>query len=92
MTPALIWHFIARPWRLPAEPLHDTVEGLEIRSPFAVRKEPRCFKRGDFFGDGGSHELVDAGSILTANRSTACFRERGSRSRKGYVFVSFMII
>jgi hypothetical protein len=66
MMTALIWHFIARQWRLPAAPLHDTVESLEIRPPFAVRKEPRCFKRGDFFGDGGSHEPVDAGSILTA--------------------------
>lgn len=66
MTTTLIWHFIARPRRLPPAPLHDTVESLEIRPPLPVRKEPRRFKRGDFFGDGGSHELVDAGSILTA--------------------------
>jgi len=66
MMAALIWDFIARPRRLPAASLHDTVESFEIRSPFPVRKEPGCFKRRDLFGDRGSHELVDAGSILTA--------------------------
>jgi hypothetical protein len=61
----LIGHFVARP-RLPAASLNDTVERFEIRPPFPIRKEPRCFKRGNLFSDGGSYELVDAGSILTA--------------------------
>jgi hypothetical protein len=66
MTTGLILHFIARPRRLPAASLHDTVECLEIRPPLPVCEEPRGFKGRDLFGDRGSHELVDGGSILSA--------------------------
>jgi hypothetical protein len=34
-----VWHFIAWPWSLSATPLHDRVEGLEIRAIVSISEK-----------------------------------------------------
>jgi hypothetical protein len=58
--------FIARTGRFSASPLHDLIEGLEIRPRLSIREIPRRLECRNLFRNGRSHELVDACSVLAA--------------------------
>ena len=56
-----------------AFPAHDLVERFEVGARFAVREELGGLERGDFFGNGGGDELVDAGPFLAADARDGLF-------------------
>jgi len=76
-------HFIAYAWQRSVAPFHDFVKGPEIRSRLAI-SEKLCRLQGrEFFSHRRGNELIYAVLSSLLCRSTAFFREGGSR--KGYV-------
>jgi hypothetical protein len=60
----VVRHFIAFAGPFSATPLHELVEGLEIRPCFSILKVPGSFGGGNPLRHGMA-TLVDAGSVFT---------------------------